>query len=326
MEQEQINRLIAKQLTGEITPEEQQILTNWENMDESNKHTITTSMHIWEKSERNDKEPDVDKAWEAFAAKLNERSAIPLHAKKSNKQLYLRIAASLILVGFIGLMAGKWLMNSNHTIQTAAGEQKEITLPDGSKVWLNENSSLAYASDFESNRNIQLTGEAFFEVKRDEQHPFVITSSRTITTVLGTSFSVIDYANGEQAQLIVKTGKVSYKSVQSNKELIVLAGESAHLENGEPQMDASFQINELAWKDKRLVFADMTLKEMVPVLEKYFKIRVVIEQESILNCHFTGEFEQPKLDEVLNMLARTLQLEWKKTDNTYSISGRGCAQ
>lgn len=326
MEQEQINHLIAKQLTGEITPEEQQILTNWENMDESNKHTITTSMHIWEKSERNDKEPDVDKAWEAFAAKLNERSAIPLHAKKSNKQLYLRIAASLILVGFIGLMAGKWLLNSNNTIQTAAGEQKEITLPDGSKVWLNENSSLAYASDFENNRDIQLTGEAFFEVKRDEQHPFVITSSRTITKVLGTSFSVIDYANGEQAQLIVKTGKVSYKSVQSNKELIVLAGESAHLENGEPQMDASFQINELAWKDKRLVFADMTLKEMVPVLEKYFKIRVVIEQESILSCHFTGEFEQPKLDEVLNMLARTLQLEWKKTDNTYSISGRGCAQ
>lgn len=330
MNQERINQLIASKLSGEIKPEELTELQAWREMNEENAQLYTDSLKIWEKAERNEAEPDIELAWKKLSGQLLQEQPVKLSiTRNNNKQVWMRIAAAVMLVAFAGFLALRFLNAAMVEVKTAAGEQKHLVLPDGSEIWLNENTTFSYPEKFADNsRKVKLSGEAFFDIQRDEQKPFSIESDHALTTVLGTSFSVKDNALTEQAQLIVKTGKVSFRSKASDRELIVKAGESAHLEmNGDVAYDQVYHINGLAWKDKKLVFNDLTIREIVPVFEKYFGLTLQVEDQQLLNCHFTGEFENPQSEEVLNILCRTLQVEWSKSsDKTITIKGKGCLQ
>ncbi len=330
MNKERINQLIASELSGELKPEELHELREWQQMDKANAQLYRDSVKIWEKAERTETEPDIELAWKKLSGRLMQEQPVKLSISRNNNiQLFLRIAAAVIVVAFVGILAIRFLNTDMMEVKTAAGEQKHLVLPDGSEIWLNENTTFSYPEKFADNsRKVKLSGEAFFDIQRDEQKPFSIESDHAVTTVLGTSFLVNDNELSEEAKLIVKTGKVSFKSKSSGKELIVKAGESAHLEqSGNMAYDEVYQINGLAWRDKKLVFNDLTISEIVPVFEKYFGLTLQIEDTQLLNCHFTGEFENPKPEEVLNILCRTLQVEWNKSsDKTITIKGKGCLQ
>jgi ferric-dicitrate binding protein FerR (iron transport regulator) len=217
---------------------------------------------------------------------------------------------------------------SHETIFKESGEtMTQVMLPDGSTVWLNKNSRLAYHDDFnKENRTVILAGEAFFEVIADRQKPFVVQTPQARVKVLGTSFNVNTYAGeSKTTEVFVVTGIVNFSNNKGANEGIDLkAGELAAASNNTVMLLTSDDSNILAWKEKRLIFQKSPLNSVAKNLEAYFKIDIEIMNEDIGRCRFTGSFDQPTLEEIIEALSVSLDLTIVKKDDTYVVDGNGC--
>jgi transmembrane sensor len=310
--------LIIKILAGEASELDQNKLDAWRKSHPSHEAKFLQSQSIWDQSNRTEPDIDTDAAW------LNVKGKLAAPQKTNPFGLYLKIAAAIMLISTIGWYG--FLYNPTITIQTAANEQKEVLLPDGSVVWLNEKSKLSYSKKFNgTKRDVSLTGEAFFEVVKNPNLPFVITSSQSVTEVLGTSFNLKVPAGSIRATLNVVTGKVRFTSLDNPSEVIVVGGEKAEIDEvGNATKTGLANENELAWKSGKLSFNDAKLKEVFEVLEDYFKIKIAVENQDILNCHFTGTFDKPKSEQVFDIISKALQLSYTRKGKTVTIQGKGC--
>ncbi len=256
-------------------------------------------------------------------------------SKKLNKNFNFQlvgIAASLIIVIGLGLFfyLGKTDIYKNDILQsaevvvkqTSLGERSKITLADGTKVFLNSGSTLKFPKAFDgTTREVELTGEAFFEVKRIIKRPFIVHSGNLKTTVLGTSFNVQAYPEKELLQVAVATGKVKVEiKNQRDKKL-----QSAFLmPNQKVEVDRAKQylITEQAdigevigWKNGFLIFKNLSIDEIADKLEKWYGISVQLANQDISDISFIGKFENPDLEEVLNAITFTTGIKYK-IDNT----------
>lgn len=153
--------------------------------------------------------------------KLNQRLNKPVepHRRLSGIQKALIVAAVVLPL----LLAVPLMFRTNTVLpeptaptqvsmSTTPGQREHVTLPDGSQVWLNERSKITYAEDFEQQRNVQLTGEAFFDVAADDTKPFTVTTSELTITVTGTSFNVRAMAEEERETVSLYTGRVTLQN------------------------------------------------------------------------------------------------------------------
>jgi transmembrane sensor len=318
MNEQETIQLITRVLANEASVEEQRQLELWRKEDAQHELRYTELLHIWKNALPS--EVDTDKAWAQFEQRLT------VHSKVFKLNRVIRIAAAVVLASAVGLFIGKLMTGASYqTVQTAADQVKEITLPDGSLVWLNHGSTLTYEKNFKGEfREIKLDGEAFFEVVRNPAKPFVIASDQSVTKVLGTSFN-LHTRSGEAALLTVVTGKVSFTSTASKEEVIVTAHQGAIIgPDGRVEKLAQSNSNELAWKTNTLSFNDASLEEVCKSLEHYFNIKIEVEHKRIYNCHFTGEFVKPTLKQVMDVIGKTLQLTYEQKGKQVFIKGKGC--
>ncbi len=218
-------------------------------------------------------------------------------------------------------------------VQTASGERREVALPDGSAVWLNENTTLTYSRNFLRRREVKLQGEAFFSVAKLEKLPFTIFSKNLETTVLGTTFNVRAYPGEQQVEVSVTTGKVKVALHATEKfkspvqqSLTIDAGRSAIFreEKARIELIPAPTVNATAWKDEQLVFDATPLPELVAALERYFDIDIEVLNPDLLNCTFHGSFIKPDIEEVLEVLRYSMDLEIEVRDGVYEFFGNGC--
>ncbi len=207
--------LTSKYLCGEIAEAEQAELFAWVNESEVNKAVFEEMQELWSLSAdiEEDFDTDVAVAWEKVAKRTITKDAKVIPYSWS-KQL-LRIAAVIFVV-----VGGYWLLDNwnqkpeDIAYQTATNEKTQITLPDGSKVWLNENTKIAFTENFDP-RIVNLEGEAFFDVEHlTEDRPFEIRSGNTKITVLGTSFNVRAYPEESRVEVTVESGTVAFEKTK----------------------------------------------------------------------------------------------------------------
>jgi ferric-dicitrate binding protein FerR (iron transport regulator) len=217
-----------------------------------------------------------------------------------------------------------FLGNQFTTVQTAQGETKQVNLPDGSQAWIAPLTTLAYSFD-NNERTIKLDGEAFFEVVKNPQKPFVVNTQLAVTKVLGTSFNLIAYQTQKEVKLTVATGKVSFKSIKSNQENIVLASQSAEINDlGENKILSNFDINETTWSQKKLVFENQPLSKVFTTVAHLYHVKIEVNNPLIHNCHFTGQFTDATLADVMDVICKTMQLSYQKNQNIVTVTGKGC--
>jgi transmembrane sensor len=260
-----------------------------------------------------------DKTWGKVASQISfgEQSSLPL--VKRRKTSYWLAAASIIAIISIALF---FYATSSITLSTQLAEIKNITLSDGTLVTLNENSRLRYPRYFLSKRNIELEGEAFFEVKHDAERPFKVQTKQFLVNVLGTSFLVKSLEN--TITVNVKSGKVAVKNRLSKDQLTLLGGEGARLVSGALQKQPLRDENYLAWKTKELSFTDIPLGEVFRTLENYYHVRITTDGTNPLNCKVTTKFKNETLEAVLKELELLFGFSHKTKDNTVSISAITC--
>lgn len=315
--------LIARILSNEATDEEQKLAKSLVETDANFRQVFQESKQIWDKAQKTDDAVDVDAAWEKFYPKIRQttkQSSIPF-------QYIWKVAAAIVFIAGGGLFLKKMYFDTNViSVYTASNEIKEVTLPDGSIVTLNYLSGISYESRFNGNeRNIKLTGEAFFDVKRDENKPFVVQTLYSTTKVLGTSFNLKADSLTGLVELVVSTGKVKFTGTQSGEELLITAGQGAYItEKGKTISAYVPDANTLAWKNRKLVFNDASFKEVVTAVEKYFNVNIHVMNDAIYACRMTAELDDPKLSETMDIICKTLQLSYTIQGKKVTVTGKGC--
>jgi ferric-dicitrate binding protein FerR (iron transport regulator) len=324
-------QLILKFLHGKISSDEREALNKWLVESVENKKLANDLELLWKSAKA--KEPSDDfqtqEEWNKLESAVNITSAPrQKEVDLSRRVEWLKIAASITLISVFA-----WLLYlivfSNETILKESHESiVQFSLPDGSKVWLNHHSRLAYQEDFnEADRIVKISGEAFFEVKKDVSKPFVVQTAHAQVKVLGTAFNVQAYANASTTEVFVATGLVSFSSLKNKASDIKLKpGETGTLIKNESitVLHTEENPNALAWKEKRLIFKRASLNTVIENLESYFKIDIQVDNKNILHCRFTGSYNQPTLEEIIEALSVSLNLTISKQDNAYLIDGEGC--
>ncbi|MBF4516997.1 FecR domain-containing protein [Flavobacterium sp. ANB] len=235
-----------------------------------------------------------------------------LRTKQSGKfrfQKALRIAAILILALAISFSVAKFALTPKEITQIASkGEKKEVFLEDGSVVILNSNSSITYSEDFETARNISLSGEAYFKVFHDKNRPFVVQTHDVKVKVLGTSFDINSY-NHRQTKVSVLTGKVEVTAPTGKKVQITKNQEADLITNSDFQISEEDSMERIAWTSNIIILKNTTLGETAKIIENWYNVDITFEDQALQKLTISGKFKEEKLENVLESIAFLKQLK-----------------
>ncbi|MES2517223.1 MAG: FecR domain-containing protein [Bacteroidota bacterium] len=335
MNQDQtIDDLLAKYLADETDTHESDTVSEWIIASEDNQKTFEHSKLIWDsvKEAKNQQSVDVDTAWKKL--NIGKKTAVELsdfEEIRPVKQLnwvtnFLKIAAVLVvLFGLWFVAARQFITPQNDVLTFKTGNQSiEKILPDGTKILLSKNSTITFPLKFEGNtREINLTGEGFFEVHHDATHPFIIHTQGADVRVLGTSFNVLAY--NAQVQVVVKTGRVQF-SKNSNKVILDKGQKAEILANVDTIIKSEVSDFEVVIKEKvnSFVFEKKSLGEVASILSEKFGQPIIFSQEKIKNCKLTASFENEKLENIIVVIGETFNLKVQKQGDSILLSGEGC--
>jgi ferric-dicitrate binding protein FerR (iron transport regulator) len=341
--------LLAKHLAGEASTSEQEELHRWIMAQPSRLRVLTDATRAWERGGTTADiftEADVDQAWQRFSTTAGLKTApqvapaAPVVQEEARvvsmwatPQPWLRVAAAvLLLVGFWAV-ARTFLQQNAAPVTIAAGPQRQLTtLPDGSRVWVNRNSTLTYAADFnDESRVVQLKGEAFFEVKKDHGRPFTVLANDTRTRVLGTSFNVRAYGAEDSVEVSVVTGRVSFspdrQKVTVQDSVLLTPGLRGVIRKNAPAVAVQKPItdqNFRAWQRDELVFENQSLGQVAETLTHYYGTPVELSKPELANCRFTGTFQHANLPQVLRVVSLSANLSVSQSPDGYTLDGTGC--
>lgn len=298
------------------------------------------------------------KSWEKFKSKVSQPTLeslpeVPLKfiSNKKSKYIYLGIAAMLIISLSIGLLLFNRYDTSNsklNMVSTQYGSKSKIQLPDGTEVWLNGGSKITYRNDYGANtRTINLIGEAYFDVKHDARHPFIIYTKNLNIKVLGTAFNVRAYKDEatSEATLIRGSLEVSFPN-RPNEKILLKPKEKVSFITNEYKKDSNKKdediepnktmislskidyspkeklIEEIAWRENKLIFRSKAFVELALELERWYNVKIEIENNNIKDKKFTGIFKNETVLEALDALKQTYLFQYSvdKTNNTIVIN------
>lgn len=208
--------------------------------------------------------------------------------------------------------------------KAAPGKIEKLTLPDGSTVWLNDNTELAYNDNFEKNRIVELRkGEAFFDIKKDASHPFVVNSHNLSTTVLGTSFSVKMIGATKEIKISVVTGKVL---VSKQKDTLSTLLPSQRLKySGQKSgavVDSVLTGEANGWINGDLFLENAALGEVIQLLQDHYKINVRTYRpyhEGKYYLHAKSDIPLQEMLDILNLLGEKNHVQFSLQEKTITI-------
>lgn len=237
---------------------------------------------------------------------------------------FMKVAAAVLLLAVAGwLLYGK--MQQQELVQIAAGvgEQKSVQLPDGSTIWLNQNSSIAYAKNMahENERHVTLKGEAFFEVAKNKEKPFVIDALETKTEVVGTSFNIQAREGSQTVAITVVTGKVLFSGKKGNEQLTLEKGTAGiyTIASRSLQKQAIANSNALFWKTGQLQFNNAPLQQVLNDISQYYGVQFQLHDSTLANQRITTLFTNEKLEDMLPVLEMMLDVSFDKKGTTYHV-------
>lgn len=233
--------------------------------------------------------------------------------------------AGLVFAGGIawGLLSNKL---SDYTVMTTGGQRAQTVLPDGSKVWLNASTKLIYRNSFWStDRQIDLSGEAYFEVARDKHAPFIVNTKHIKTCVLGTKFNVRAREEEDRVVTTLLQGSVRMESPRTvNNGYLLKPGQTLNINTTTYQaelIEYAEPTEVLLWINGKLKFKQHSLLEITNIMEKLYDLKFVYDDESLKTERFTGEFSTDNLpDEILNVLMHTNHFSYKKEGRIIRLS------
>lgn len=264
---------------------------------------------------------DKDKAYERFLAQTGYRTAAQSRRRKAFRwtAVAAAIAATVAMswAGYRFATKGNEKELANICIATPNGSRTMVSMPDGSRIWLNAGSEITYSKGFgDTDRNVTLSGEACFDVAKDKELPFVVSTKSATLKVLGTKFTFRAYPEDRELTIELIRGHVDIESRKTGKHIDMKPNEKAVIDSRTGQMakrniDAS---RSDSWTKGELFFDEMPLRQIAHSLERAYGVRIKVS-DSIAGKHFYGTFSSAgtSIDEVLKTMSGTRQMSYRRT-------------
>ena len=321
--------IINKYLTGQCTEEELIEVNTWMKESEENARQLFHMEEIYHLGKFNQyaDRQQMARAEKQLYKKLDEEK------RKQNKILrmhrWMKYAAMIAVILVIGGGSGYWLYqngNNQHMMVAVANEGivKEIILPDGTKVWLNNSATLKYPREFsEKARNVYLDGEAYFEVTKNRHKPFTVQSDAMRVRVLGTTFNFKCDKNYRIAEVTLIEGEIEVKGNKEEGQIILAPGQRAELNknNGRltvKQVDAKM---DAVWHDNLIPFQKADIFTISKALERFYDIKIILSPDMRADKTYSGVLKKKStIESVLKSLQNSISIDYKIVGNNIFIS------
>ena len=246
-------------------------------------------------------------------------------------RVLLRVAAVASILIVLAGGGSYFIYKFNHAekIVETTGNVTKISFPDNSVVWLNRNSKIIYSKNYRRNRHVKLSGEGYFEVQHDSIHPFVVETSNSLITVVGTKFNVCAWSRDTATVVVVTSGKVRVTGLnepEAEHSILLLPGDKGvnERDSEKPKKELSDDPNYLSWKTHDFTFNNTNIKDIVRLVNEIYNTNIRIENESVDNCNLTGKYSCHSLDDMLDMLRIVLNITVERKGDEIIINTKGC--
>lgn len=197
------------------------------------------------------------------------------------------------------------------SITAPVGSRVTFSLPDGTTGMLNSGSTLSYLLPFNHQRNVEISGEAWFDVARDKNHPFTVSAGSSHIKVLGTKFNICAYPDDGFVEVVLEEGKLEFDNGDVNRKIVVLPNERVLSRNGLIDKTLTEPLKYSSWKEGKLVFRGDNMTEVVRRIERWYNVQIEISDKELENYSFRATFEDDKIEDVLNFLKMTSPINYK---------------
>ena len=273
-------------------------------------------------------EVDVDREWERLFSSIEKKTISKMKTRGLFLQ-YLKYAAAVVL-GIGVSLSTLYLTNQenlstvgNYKLVTSKGEKSYLQLPDGTSVWLNSCTTLEYAENYgHSNRSIYLDGEAYFEVAKNKDLPFVVKANGIDVKAIGTAFNVSAYMEDSQLTTTLFNGKVAVQPTLTKQEVLLEPNQVAVYDKSRNKIEVvPYDKKQFAqWRGGFLSFEMMYLQDITKLLERNYNVVFRYENQGIKKLRFSGSFRNNEdLSEILNVIKTNTGIRYQILKDTIVI-------
>lgn len=327
---------IARYLSGGCTEKETQELLVWLESSDENKQQFADLKNAWAIANMAGIEADEQVPTQYFEKQRRQFDQInrskSLAPSNTIKRMYgfKRVAAIIILTmgltTLINYILWHWPkpQQAYHQLVVPSGQQAQLTLPDGSTIWLNSKSKLLYPGTFSNKkREVILEGEGYFQVKHQENRPFIVKTASLNVKVLGTSFNVAAYNDDKDVKLTLVNGSISILDKANDKELAKLKPNEqaiyskSHKKLTIETVDIEFYTS---WKEGRFKFRRMSFEEIAKRLSRNFNMEFIFKNSEMKNATYTGSFyNYEPVNRILQIMQKSSPFEFEIKNNQVFI-------
>lgn len=311
MDQETLYRFF----NGQTTEEEESALRAWVEESTENERLFIEERKLYDSITLLKEESDLQHMFLHKAdSDIYERRRIPLFREifKIASVAIITFFVAYFLIGNKQEEVGSMAMQ---TISVPAGQRINISLPDGTNVWLNARTTIQYPVSFNSKeRSVKLDGQAYFDVKHNEDIPFVVETEKGNVRVLGTKFDILSYSGSDLFETALMDGKVEVFLASDPKQTIILSPDTkAYLENGKLHKASLIDLNPYRWKEGLISFVNSSFGDIMKEFEKSYGITIVIQNKTLSNYSYTGKFLiTDGIDYALRVLQKDLRFTYNR--------------
>ncbi len=315
MNNQKFQEIISRYFRGQLADNEYDLLSD-ALQDKSNQEYFETAKQEWENN------PDLDELGHRNLDRLDYQ--ISKQSTSRNvpilRKLWFQVASAAAVL-LVGLLAGSTFtyLISNKTsseqlvFETPRGEKSLVKLPDGSEIWLNASSRLVYNTFSDKHRQVELKGEAFFKVARDEKAPFVVKTNECEVEVLGTTFNVMAYDEFGRKEITLLSGKVDVH--MKGAEQVLKPGQALILKNNSYRVDEVIASESSGWVENKFNFKNIPLSELMKRLENWYDVDITLENNTGREVNFTGTFKNEEtIWQVLDAIKVYTPISYIKTN------------
>lgn len=323
--------LLARYLAGECSATDKEKVAAWVDADSKNHELMQSLKRIWNSPEIEYHASDIKELWLETAKKAGIASAsestkaffrFPKFSRPLRLVPYAIIVVAAVLIPYFIWKHSPAPSSVNptselRTLLVARGDQEYLILNDGTRVTLDAGSTFQYPLEFQDGaREVFLDGEAYFEVPRTNNNPFIIHANNAYVQVMGTSFNVRAWQSHSKVEVAVSTGRVMLRAEEDEEQtaVIIVEGQLSILAEGEkPTEPKSVDVKRyLGWLRREADFRDVPLGEILFQLERWFDIDVVLTDENIADEHLTIHIDDRPIEEILSLIATLTDQEFER--------------
>ena len=322
--------IINRYLTGQCSEEELIEVNAWMKESEENARQLFRMEEIYHlgKFDQYANEQRILRAERRLNKKLDEEKR---KQRKTvlNMQHWMKYAAMIAVILVIGGGLGYWLYQNGNDQQMMVavaneGIVKEIILPDGTKVWLNNSATLKYPREFsEKERNVYLDGEAYFEVTKNRHKPFTVQSDAMRVRVLGTTFNFKCDRHCRIAEATLIEGEIEVKGNKEEGQIILAPGQRAELNKNNGRLTVK-QVNaklDAVWHDNLIPFQKADIFTISKALERFYDVKIILSPDMKADKTYSGVLKKKStIESVLKSLQNSIPIDYKIVGNNIFIS------